>query len=233
VRTADRAMAGPSQLPLPLSHRPALSRADLIVVPANAEAVAFIDAWPDWPVSAAALYGPQGCGKTHLVSIWQNKSHAHVFSAFEVFADDVRERRPLAIENVDVAEASPDRDAALFAALEAARPAAPLLLTGREPPASWTCVLPDLASRFAVLAAFPLWAPDESLLFALARKLFADRQLLVPDSVIDRMLCSLERSPGAIRDFVAEADAAALASGRSINLSLVRRLVAAREPGPP
>ncbi len=170
----------------------------------------------------------RGCGKTHLVSIWRDRSGARVITASALFAGHVREWGPLAVEDVDVAEASPARDAGLFAALESARPGAPVLLTGREAPTNWSCILPDLASRFAVLAAFPLWSPDEALLFALARKLFADRQLLVPDAVIERMLCSLERSPGAIRDFVAEADAAALAAGRPINLSLVRALVAAR-----
>ena len=39
---------------------------------------------------------------------------------------------------------------------------------------------------FALLA-FPLWAPDDELLAAIARKLFNDRQLAVPDAVIERM----------------------------------------------
>lgn len=222
-----------SQLPLPLPLRHGLSRAELIVTPANAQAVAFVDKWPDWPVAAAAVYGPHGCGKSHLVAIWQEKSGALVLPAVSLSAADARERRALAIEDVDAAQAKPERDAALFAALESARPETPLLLTGREPPLQWPCVLPDLASRFAALAAFPLWAPDDAMLAQLARKLFADRQLLVPDPVIEHMLCLLERSPAAIRDFVAEADAAALASARPINLALVRQLIAAREAGPP
>src|ERR1700719_3009127 len=87
---------------------------------------------------------------------------------------------PLAIEDVDSAPAKLARDSILFAALEAAKSTAPLLLTGREPPATWTCELPDLASRFAALAAFPLCEPGEDMLASLARKLFADRQLPVP-----------------------------------------------------
>jgi len=230
---AGGATNAPSQLPLPLACRPALSRGDLIVAPANERAVALIDAWPDWPVAAAAFHGPPGCGKTHLVSIWQQRSGARLLDASSMAAESVREPRPLAIENVDSAAASSDRDAVLFAALERASRAAPLLLTGREPPARWPCVLPDLTSRFAALPAFPLWRPDESLLFALARKLFAERQLLVPDIVIERILRSIERSPGAVRDFVAEADAAAFAAARPVNLSLVRALVAAREQAAP
>jgi hypothetical protein len=43
------------------------------------------------------------------------------------------------------------------------------------------------------------------------------------------MIRSLERSPAAIRDFVARADALALAEKRPINISLIKELLA----GPP
>jgi chromosomal replication initiation ATPase DnaA len=217
------AMRNLSQLPLPLRSAPALSRADLIVAPANARAVAFIDAWPDWPVAAAALFGPTSCGKSHLISIWCTESGARSVAARELAMTDLD--GPLAIEDVDGAQVSQTRDTILFAALNGATHAAPLLLTGSGPPASWPCVVPDLASRFAALVAFPLWAPDEALLSALARKLFADRQLDVPDAVIAQMLRFLERSPSAMRDFVARADAAALAQSRPVNLTLVRELL--------
>ena len=39
------------------------------------------------------------------------------------------------------------------------------------------------------------------------------------------MILSLERTPAAIRAFVAAADAKALAEGRPVNLSLVRELI--------
>ncbi len=101
----------------------------------------------------------------------------------------------------------------------------PLLLTGREPPAAWKATLPDLASRFGSLLAFPLWAPDDALLTALTRKLFTDRQLAVPDPVIMRILRSVERSPAAVRDFVARTDARALAEKRPITAQLVGELL--------
>ena len=110
--------------------------------------------------------------------------------------------------------------------LERAQNNAPVLLTGREPPSMWKTSLPDLASRFSALLAFPLWAPDDELLAAIARKLFNDRQLAVPDAVIARMVTSLERSPAAMRDFVAQADERALAEGRPINLAMVRDMLA-------
>jgi chromosomal replication initiation ATPase DnaA len=86
--------------------------------------------------------------------------------------------------------------------------------------------LPDLVSRVRALLAFPLWAPDDALLMGLAVKLFADRQLQVPENVVLHMVRSLERSPAAVRDFVARADAAALAQQRPVNLSLIKDLLA-------
>jgi len=76
------------------------------------------------------------------------------------------------------------------------------------------------------LLSFALWAPDEALLEALARKLFADRQLAVPEAVIGQMIRSLERSPGALRAFVAKADAAALAAKKPVTTALIRDLLA-------
>jgi chromosomal replication initiation ATPase DnaA len=211
----------PTQLPLPLATEPKLSRADFIVAPANAQAVAFIDSWPDWPVTAVALYGPAGSGKSHLASTW--RAAAGVLSSSTLIVS--REIRPLVVEDVDSAPVSLSRDEALFTLLERATRDAPVLLTGREHPSVWATIMPDLASRFAAMLAFPLWAPDDALLAGLARKLFADRQLAVPDAVIDRMMKRLERTPGAVRQFVAAADAKALSEKRPVTAALIQELM--------
>lgn len=113
----------------------------------------------------------------------------------------------------------------MFSLIEGARP---LLLTSREPPHLWRARLPDLISRFRALLAFPLWSPDDDLLAELAMKLFAVRQLNVPAAVATEMVKSLERSPAAMRDFVAAADREALARKRPVSLSLVKDLLAKR-----
>lgn len=223
-------MRSSTQLPLPLPTRCSFSRADLIVAPANRQAVLFIDSWPDWPACIAALYGPPGCGKTHLASIWQERAGGQILAAAEFVRHVLQPGEACVVEDVDSAEASPARDAALFAALESG---GWILLTGRTPPATWACTLPDLASRFSSLTALELRAPDETVLAALARKLFSDRQLFVPDTIIAGILRRLDRSPAAIRDFVGELDTAALASGRPVSLALVRDLIAVREAGTP
>jgi len=185
-----------TQLVLPLETRSASGRADFIVASANQQAVAFIDSWPHWPAPAA--------GAVVLEA-----------SALDGSIPD----GPLVVENIGPGV----NETALFALLERG---APLLLTAQTQPNQWPALLPDLKSRANALLAFALWAPDDALLMGLAVKLFADRQVQVPQSVVAHMIGALERSPGAIRDLVARADAAALAHKRPITLSLIKDLLA-------
>ncbi len=217
----------PSQIPLPLTTPPALGRGDFIVTPANAEAVAFIDSFPRWPAPAAVLYGPPGAGKSHLAGCWVKSAGAAVLVADALSPVAAAGLEPGIAVLVEDIGGDIDGDA-LFALLN--RPG-PLLMTAAEPPAAWPARLPDLKSRLAALLAFPLWAPDEALLTALTRKLFTDRQLAVPDPVIMRILRSVERSPAAIRDFVARADARALAQKRAVTVALVSELLAEQGDG--
>jgi chromosomal replication initiation ATPase DnaA len=205
-----------NQLVLPLELRPARGRADFIVVPGNREAVAFIDSYPGWPAPAAALHGPPASGKSHLAAVWAMRAGAHVIAASDLSGPVPL--GPLVVENAENLAS----EAALFALMERGTP---LLLTAEAAPAGWRVTLPDLVSRLRAMLSFALWAPDDTLLEALAAKLFADRQLQVPKAVITHMIARLERSPLAIRDFVARADARALAEKRPINLGLIRELL--------
>jgi chromosomal replication initiation ATPase DnaA len=207
-----------SQLVLPLEPNNAMTRADFIVAPGNARALAFLDSFPAWASPAAALYGPSASGKTHLARIWAERSGAALLDARSLRASLAG---PAVVENIDSAPTFA-HEPALFALLEQG---APLLLTGRGAPRSWPVSLPDLASRFQALLAFELGGSDEALLMALAVKLFADRQLTVPHSVVTHLVRTLERSPAAIRDFIAKADAAALAMKKPVNLQLIRGLM--------
>ena len=207
-----------SQLILPIEPASRMTRDDFIVASANRDALAFLDAWPDWPMPAAALFGPSASGKTHLARIWASRVHA-------AFADARELDAPLSgaavVENCDSVTGHA-HEPALFAMLERG---VPLLLTGRSAPASWPAALPDLVSRFRALVAFELGSADEALLMALAVKLFADRQVQVPEAVVMELVQQLERSPAAIRDFIAKADATALSRQKPINLQLIRGLM--------
>ena len=221
----------PGQLVFPFGVEPALGRADFILAPCNEQALHFIKRWPDWPARAAALYGPAGCGKSHLAAIWQSTAGARLISACDLSRFAPESEVSFVIEDVDRSEPGEARDRALLAFFE--RPKGALLLTGRAVPSAWQVAIGDLKSRFQSLLAFPIWAPDDTLLSALVDKHFADRQLRVPESVIKRIVTHVERTPGAIAGFVARADERALAEKRAITERLILELLDAEMPPRP
>ena len=231
-------MAG--QLVLPLGTRPRFSRQDFIAAPCNEQALRFVESWPDWPVRAAALYGPAGCGKTHLATIWMASSQG-VELALQtsgegtpaepdrstLLPDDLPEEAVVLIEDIDRLEPAIERDRLLMSLFE--RPRTMLLLTGRARPKDWPVALADVRSRFDALLDFPIWAPDEVLIGGLIRKLFADRQLEVPEKAVQRILSHVERSPSAVEAFVARIDAKALSEKRAITERLVMDVIEAEQ----
>lgn len=212
-----------AQLVLPLQTPPALRREDFVVTAGNHQAVDFVDAYPNWHASAGALFGPSQSGKSHLASAWAERAGGRVVEGSVVDEQMLRQATAFAIENIDAGSPDAARDRAVFSLMERG---VPVLFTAQRPATYWPALMPDLQSRYRALLSFALPAPDDNLLDSLARKLFADRQLAVPDAAIAHMVRSLERTPAAIRDFIARADAKALSEKRAISLPLIRDLLA-------
>ena len=216
------------QLALPFGHGMHFTRAQFVAAPSNADALALVDSWPKWTVGAAAIYGPKGSGKSHLAAIWQSRTQARSVTAQDLSAAAFPDG-PAIIDDADASAGDLTRAIGLFHAMERANSAMPLLLTGSTLPSQWISALPDLTSRLAALASVGIGAPDEILLAGVARKLFAERQLVVPEAVIQRILSSIERSHAALVAFVDAVDAASLAENRPVSLAIVRELLNRRE----
>ena len=225
-------MTGTAQLLLELELRPALGRDDFLVAPSNGVAVAWIDRWPDWPGPALAIYGPPGCGKTHLCQVWRTMSGAVQADAAALDAYEPPEilgaARACVLDRAEAtlgAEAERERRVLHLYNLLSER-GGHLLVTGRDAPARWACALPDLGSRLAAMTAVRLAAPDDALIEAVLVKLFADRQLRVGGEVVRFLSARMERSFEAARALVAALDRAALADQRAVTVPLARRVLA-------
>lgn len=217
-------MTGPRQIPIPFEHRPALQRDDYLVTPANAEAVAWIDRWPDWPTPLLAVWGPEGCGKSHLAQVFLARTGGRLLTAPE--ADAVKPEGAYVMEDLDRA-ASLDEEALfhLFNALKSAE--ARILVTARTAPSRWNIRLADLASRLKGSPAVEITAPDDTLLAALLVKHFSDRQLRVDAEVVAYIVPRMDRTFQAAADLVAAIDADALARKRAVTVPLVRKVLEA------
>jgi len=214
-------VSAPAQLPLDLGHRTAMGAEDFLVAPCNRDAVAWLDRWPDWPATALAVYGPAGCGKTHLTHVWQARSGATVVDrtalTVATVPDLLGEASACVVEDTD---RGVDEEALLHLYNMLAERGGHLLLTATVPPSRWRIRLPDLASRLGAAVAVEVGAPDDSLIGAVLVKQFADRQLRVEAAVPAFLLARMERSFAAARRIVAALDEAALAEKRGITVKL-------------
>jgi chromosomal replication initiation ATPase DnaA len=216
-------MAAPRQLPLSLETRPLMDGEDFLVAESNAQAVAWLDRWPDWPGQMLLLHGAPGSGKTHLAEIWRQRSAAD--AAPEALLGDAAHAL---VEGLDTLT----DEAALFHLINHVRQqGGTLLVTSRAAPATLGIVLPDLASRLRGASVVAIEPPDDALLGMLLVKQLADRQLVVGQEVVDYALTRMERSAEAARRLAAAIDRVSLAERRRITVPLVRRVLDELENG--
>lgn len=207
----------PRQLPLPFRHAPEYAAPDFLAAPSNEAALAWLAQTPDWPERRLLLWGDAGCGKTHLLHIWTQRTGAALIAGPDLRGLVTPPPYGLAVDDASLV---PD-ERALLHLLNACRDAGvPVLMAAATPPARWATRLPDLASRLRATTAIGIAPPDDDLLHPLLLRLLADRQLIVAPAVQEWLLRRLPRTPAAIRAAVATLDKAALAAGRPITRPL-------------
>jgi chromosomal replication initiation ATPase DnaA len=225
-----QAVQKPRQLPLDLGHGIAYSRDDLVVSRANAEAVALIDRWPDWPAPVVVLAGPAGAGKTHLATIWREASAAVPVSPAAIA--DAAASLGARFARIDDGDAAPIDEEGLLQIINAIRAAgSQLLLTARRFPGAWGVRLPDLASRLKAAATVEIHEPDDMLLAGVMTKLFADRQVEVEPHVVQYLVRRIERSLATAMRVVEKLDRAALEQKTRITRALAAEAVSAMDEG--
>lgn len=222
-------MAGqvhPRQLAFVLPHEESLTRDNFLEGPANATALALIDAWPEWPSRTMLLVGPEGSGKSHLAAIWAEASGARSTTAHALTLANVPPALATGALVVEDLRSQDFDERALFHLLNLAREdGASVLITARLPPSAFDIELRDLRSRLRALPAVSLLPPDDVLFRALIVKSCADRQLTVDDAVVGYLANRIERSYAAVRDTVGLLDREALRMGRPVTRAFAAEIL--------
>lgn len=216
------------QLGFDLPARAALGRADFMVAPSNAVALAMIDNWRNWPLAKLVLSGPSGSGKTHLTHVWASDSGARILPATDLVAEELETlaQQAVAVEDVDRIRMDHAAQTTLFHLHNLLQSnSQPLLMTGMQAPNLWRLSLPDLQSRVDAAGHAALDTPDDILLGAVLAKLFADRQLTPKPDVIPYLVARMERSFAAARRIVTTLDQTSLARQRPVTRRLAAELL--------
>ena len=190
------------QLIFDLPHLPAQGREDFLVAGCNAKAAAWIDRWPDWPGNALAIYGPPGCGKSHLAEAWRSKSGGRLIGPAELTLDSVPTIAGEGAVVLDHADEVCEAKALLHLLNLLHQDGGYLLCLSHAAPARWNMPLADLRSRLSAMQAVGIEDPDDHLLGAVMLKMLSDRQLRAPHEVIVYLVTRMERSFAAASSLV-------------------------------
>jgi len=214
------------QLRLPFPAEVSYIEADFIAAPSNAAALSWLARAEDWPSRRMVLFGPAGCGKTHLLHVWCARVGGVLWGPADMRGVPAAPpSAPVAVDDADLAE-----ETALFHLINAAAAVSlPLLLAARAAPARWATRLPDLASRLRASLAVGIGGAEDELLAPLLARLLAARQLDVPPALQAWLLARLPREAAAVSEAVARLDHAALERGHSITRALAGAVLAEME----
>lgn len=223
------------QIPLKFNPRVDYRREDFMVARCNQEALSMVEMWPDWPFFGLVLYGPKGCGKSHLAHVFAERaasSFQYPISIQMIDAREVtmaraarlhRENPCLVVENL-----TPEiHNEAMFHLFNLyLNEGGYVLFTAENAPSRMRFKLPDLQSRLNMLPAVAIAEPDDEMLSALVVKLFYDRQIMIGPDVLNYIVQNMQRSFSYARNLVAEIDAASLAYKRAVTIPLVKEVMA-------
>jgi chromosomal replication initiation ATPase DnaA len=141
-------------------------------------------------------------------------------------AGDIGPGQSLVVDDADRVAGNADAETALFHLHNLVlQGGGRLLMTARTPPRDWGLTLPDLASRMIATDPARLDPPDDALLSAVLVKLFADRQITVPPTLVAYLVTRMERSVAAAGALVAALDQLALATKSPITRNLAAELL--------
>lgn len=204
-----------------------MGRDDFMVADSNRLAVGWIDRWPDWPGPLVTLHGPEGSGKSHLMTVWCTRSGATRIEPSDLARHDPPVLAAQGAVAIDDASRIVDERALLHLYNLLREAGGHLLLAAQPPVTRWPLTLPDLRSRLAAGVAVGLEAPDDTLLQAVLTKLFQDRQVAVRGEVVRYLVPRMERSFSMAARLVAELDRMSLSGQSPITVPMARATIAA------
>ena len=198
---------------------------DFYVSPSNQQAYNFIASWPKWVKRIANIFGPTGCGKTHLASILKNKT-----TTFEIQSNtlnnkiffEFKTREVLIIENLNEKVS----ENLLFSLWNIAlQDNKYLLITSNKPINTYKFKLSDLNSRISSCLSFGIKLPRDDLISVILSKNFSDKQIKVEKRHIDYIIKRIDRSYEKISQFILILDKYSLKKGSPFSLKLIKEVL--------
>ena len=195
---------------------------DFYVSKNNFNAFKLIESWPQWPSRFINIFGPKGCGKTHLANILSSKIGSLIISANIIdngVIDEYKTKECLIIDdfNNDIEENL------LYSIINLAlQDNKYLIISSPISLKKFKIKLKDLNSRFTSFIEVGIDLPTDDLIKVILTKNFSDKQISISKKNIDYILNNIDRSYEKINLFSNSIDNLSLEKAKPVNLQLIK-----------
>ena len=199
---------------------------DYYVSSNNFSAYRLIESWPNWPGKWVNIFGPKGCGKTHLSNILKKKINLiHIIDAKNVDNETISKFEKLDCLIIDNYEKNIDEKIFYSLLNQSKQSDSYLLVNSILPLGNIKFDLKDLRSRTESFINLGIELPTDELLRVVISKSFSDKQIEITPKISEYIIKNIERSYEKVFKFIKEIDDLSLSSGKSININLIKKVL--------
>ena len=196
---------------------------DFYVSTNNFNAYRLIESWPKWSSRYINIFGPPGCGKTHLANIFKKKINSFLIKASELNNNSLP--RIKLKECLIIDDYKNNIEEKLFYSIlnQSYQSNQYVIINSLESIKSLAVVLKDLNSRFDSFVDVGIDLPTDDLIRVILSKNFSDKQVKIEAKLLEYILKNIDRSYENIFDLIDKVDSLSLSSGKSININLIKK----------
>ena len=211
------------QLTFNFPFKKSYSSQDFYVARNNFNAFKLIESWPKWSSRFVNIFGPKGCGKTHLANILMSKIQCVMISSQAVEEDILNKFKTKECLIIDDFENNIDEKLLYSIINMAFQDNKYLIISSSISLKKFKIKLKDLSSRFTSFIDIGIDLPTDDLLKVILTKSFSDKQIQVSKKNIDYILKNIDRSYEKISLFAESIDNLSLTKAKPINLNLIKK----------
>ena len=167
---------------------------DFYVSQNNFNAFKLIESWPKWPSRFINIFGPKGCGKTHLINIIKDKIDSVLIPATEVDSDILLKYKVKECLIIDDFENKIEEKLFYTITNMGYQDNKYLIVSSIIPLKKFKVKLKDLSSRFTSFVEVGIDLPTDDLLRVILTKNFSDKQIEITKKNIEYIVKNIDRS---------------------------------------
>ena len=198
---------------------------DFYVSENNVNAYKLIESWPNWSSRFINIFGPRGCGKTHLINILKSKIECIFLPESKIDSDVLLKYKVKECLIIDDFKNEIDEKLLYTITNMGFQDNKYLIVSSLIPLKNFKVKLKDLSSRFTSFLEIGIDLPTDDLLRVILTKNFSDKQISVTKKNVEYILKNIDRSYEKVNLFTNSVDNLSLEKAQPINLSLIKKVL--------